>query len=177
MEKGKVISTAESVGSKEGRGGKLSRLQGVAKETGCGNESLNRMALTPERQISHTWEGLGCWYSTPPPARSGSRATRFLWPARPRVKTSFYSAHPVGRPSRSLLHSLGNRARGQRAHEGAGGSKQRQNGAGVGRVASALPSLGQAPAKHVEGPCSCSRLLRLWISKSGHSALGRARVM
>lgn len=110
MEKGKVISTAESVGSKEGRGGKLSRLRGVAKETGCGNESLNRTALTPEPQISHTWEGLGCWYSTlPPPALDPEHPVSHGLPApppRPRVKTSFFSAHLwTGLPAPSSTHS------------------------------------------------------------------------
>lgn len=49
-------------------------------------------------------------------------------------------------------------ARGQRAHEGTGGSEEGQDSAGIGCVPSALPSLGQAPAKHAEGPCSSGRL-------------------
>lgn len=44
------------------------------------------------------------------PARSGSRAPRFSWPARPpprpRVKTSFFSAHLwTGLPAPSSTHS------------------------------------------------------------------------
>lgn len=49
----------------------------------------------------------------------------------------------------SLLNLLGNMARGQRAHKGTVGSKQGKDRAGVGRVASTLPSLRQAPAKHM----------------------------
>lgn len=74
-EKGKVTSTAESVGSKEGEDGeaeagsrKWPRKQAVEMKPSAG------AVLTSEQQISHTREGLGCWYSTPPPP------THFWWP-------------------------------------------------------------------------------------------------
>ena len=138
----------------------------MAKETGCENETLTRATLMTEQQISHTRESLGCWSSTsrlpphltPPPISGGHKP--FLRDCPPRAKASFSPNLRV-----TLLcshHLLGNVARGQRAHEGAGGSKQREDGARVGCIASTLPSLGQAPAKPTEGPCSSSRLSPGW---------------
>lgn len=60
-------------------------------------------------------------------------------------------------PAHMPAYSLGNVARGQGAHEGTRGSEQGEDSAGVGRVASTLPSLGQAPTKHKVGLYGPSR--------------------
>lgn len=138
----------------------------MAKETGCENETLTRATLMTEQQISHTRESLGCWSSTsrlpplpaPPPISGGHKPFLRDCPPNPRLPSP-----PILRVALPCSHHLlSNVAWGQRAHEGAGGSKQREDGAGVGCIASTLPSLGQAPAKHKEGPCNSSRLSPGW---------------
>lgn len=59
----------------------------------------------------------------------------------------------------ALPNLLGDMARGQRAHEGAAGSEQGKDSAGVRRVASTLPSLGQAPVRHKPHARSLSGLV------------------
>lgn len=109
--------------------------------------------LAPEQQMSHSREGWDAGTplrpSPTPLTMSQSPPTQGRGVPLPTLRASLPCS----------LHSLGNVARGQRAHEGTGGSEQGENRAGVGSVASTLPPLRQTPATHKQGPGSSSRLV------------------
>lgn len=143
----------------------------------CRNRPLTGVTLATEQQTSHPRRigesGTLLW--SPPTNHSsilptqGSDNPALLNPA---------DEHPSARYP--LLNLLGNMARGQGAHEGTASSKQGKDSAGVGRVPSTLPSLGQAPVKHSRpqqtGPL-CRSPQNARVSPpflNGGSALGRS---